>query len=122
MYGGLVVIGLVAVGVLALAVIFRDTATPVTREVVSDTAGSVIGTDPGDPGVYTYITTGREQVDAATARAERAILGLRLTDGIGGASAGDPQLAPPALHRHTDPGYEPPLGGVVVGDVAAPAE
>jgi len=63
MYGGLFVVGMVIAGGLVVAFLFRDTATPVTRDDI--TVDSVlVGTEMGDPGVYVYATTGGEEVDA----------------------------------------------------------
>ena len=73
---GLVLL-LVVAGLLVWSLAFRDSATLVTpAEVVQDVAGGsevsdessdpgfVVGAEPGDPGLYTYATTGFEEVDA----------------------------------------------------------
>lgn len=43
---------------------FRDTATPVPETDVRGALAEPVGSDPGDPGIYEYTTTGFEEVDA----------------------------------------------------------
>jgi hypothetical protein len=45
-------------------VVFRDTTTPVEADVVQSHFDGVVGSSPGEPGVYRYRTTGFEEVDA----------------------------------------------------------
>ena len=57
--GGVVIIG------VAIILAFRDRATPVTEEQVAATLAVASGTgEPGEPGLYTYATTGFETTDA----------------------------------------------------------
>jgi len=60
-------IGLALVVVIGGAVVlsFRDTATPTSEEdVVAGLGTLVVGTEPGDPGLYTYRTSGFSTTDA----------------------------------------------------------
>ena len=57
------VVALAAVGVIVFLLVFQDTATPVTLDDLTGAAG-VDGTEPGDPGVYSYRTIGFEETDA----------------------------------------------------------
>lgn len=60
----IVIVGLVVIAALALVLRFRDSATPVDEsQVLVGFAGSV-GSEPGDPGVYFYRTSGFEEIDA----------------------------------------------------------
>jgi hypothetical protein len=55
---------LVIVAAAAVLFFFRDTATPVTEEEVAATLAGEGGSAPGDPGLYSYATTGFEEADA----------------------------------------------------------
>jgi hypothetical protein len=60
-------IGVALIVVIGGAVIlsFRDSATPATEEdAVAGLGTMVVGSDPGDPGLYTYRTTGFATTDA----------------------------------------------------------
>jgi hypothetical protein len=60
-------VGLALVVVVGSGVIFafRDTATPSDEaDVVAGMGTLVVGTEPGDPGLYVYATTGYETTDA----------------------------------------------------------
>ncbi len=59
-FGGLIIGFVVAVGWL----MFRDTTTPVGADVVERQFDGEVGSLPGEPGVYRYLTTGFEEVDA----------------------------------------------------------
>ena len=69
-----VVLAVVAGGVIAAAIFFRESTTPVdVEEAVGDfrdEAGTVetAGTALPEPGVYTYATSGRESIDALDGR------------------------------------------------------
>lgn len=60
-------VGVALVVVVGAVVIlaFRDTATPATEDdAVSGLGGLVVGTEPGDHGLYVFATTGYETTDA----------------------------------------------------------
>jgi hypothetical protein len=58
------VLGVIVVAGIAVVLAFRDTATPVSQEDVSESMVTVAGAQPGDYGVYVYATTGFEETDA----------------------------------------------------------
>ncbi len=58
------VLGVVVVAGVAVLLAFRDTATPVNQEDLSQSVVTVAGGVSGDYGVYVYATTGFEETDA----------------------------------------------------------
>lgn len=58
------VLTVVAVVVVVVFFAFRDTATPLDEESVAATLAQPVGSEPGDPGVYSYTTSGYEEIDA----------------------------------------------------------
>jgi hypothetical protein len=58
-------LGLIVVVGGIVIISFRDTATPVSAGQVTEGFGDlVVGTEPGDPGLYRYATAGYETTDA----------------------------------------------------------
>jgi hypothetical protein len=49
---------------LGVTVLLRDTSTPVDAENAAGAFQGLVGDAPGDPGVYSYVTVGYEEIDA----------------------------------------------------------
>jgi len=81
---GLIALGalsvLLAAGAIAYILLFSNTATPVDRSVVT---AAVVGSEPGDPGIYAYETTGYEAVDALTGGRHEYPVATYLTISLG---------------------------------------